>query len=88
MVSPKKKIIRFFNKSLSEKLTFVFYFIFFVIMALIFLYPIYSAFLISFSTNLDLIEFDPKSFWDFFRLAGKPQYDSWKNVIRENNYIL
>lgn len=83
MVSPKKKIIRFFNKSLSEKLTFVFYFIFFVIMALIFLYPIYSAFLISFSTNLDLIEFDPKSFWDFFRLAGKPQYDSWKNVIRD-----
>ena len=83
MISPKKKIIRFFNKSLSEKLTFILYFIFFVCMALIFLYPIYSGFLISLSTNLDLVEFEPKSFWDFFHLAGEPQYESWQNVVKD-----
>ncbi len=83
MLSPKTKIIRFHNKTLQEKLTFIIYFFFFVLMALIFLYPIYSAVLISFSKNIDLIEFEPQSFWDFFHFAGKPQFDSWKNVVEE-----
>ena len=83
MISLKKKVTRFHNKTLQEKLTFIFYFIFFVVMALIFLYPIYSAFLISFTSNLDLVEFEPQKFWDFFHFAGKPQVDSWKNVATD-----
>jgi len=81
MISPKKKFLRFHHKSLSEKLTFIIYFVFFVTMALIFLYPIYSAFLISFSYNRDWLVFEPTSFWDFFKLHGDTQFESWSHVV-------
>ena len=83
MISIKRKVIRFHNKTLSEKLTFILYFIFFVIMALITLYPIYSAFLISFTSISNIVSKEITSFWDFFRISGKPQFDSWKNVVNE-----
>lgn len=83
MISIKRKVIRFHNKTLSEKLTFILYFIFFVIMALITLYPIYSAILISFTSISNIVSKEIHSFWDFFRISGKPQFDSWKNVVNE-----
>ena len=83
MIGIKRKITRFHNKTLSEKLTFILYFIFFVVMALITLYPIYSVILISFTSISNIVSKEINSFWDFFRISGKPQFDSWKNVITE-----
>lgn len=83
MMSIKRKIVRFHNKTLSEKLTFILYFIFFVVMALITLYPIYSAVLISFTSISNIVSKEINSFWDFFRISGQPQFDSWANVITE-----
>lgn len=83
MISIKRKIVRFHHKTLSEKLTFILYFIFFVIMALITLYPIYSAVLISFTSISNIVSKEIHSFWDFFRISGKPQFESWKNVVTE-----
>ena len=83
MISIKRKIVRFHNKTLSEKLTFILYFIFFVVMALITLYPIYSAVLISFTSISNIVSKEINSFWDFFRISGQPQFDSWANVITE-----
>ena len=83
MIGIKRKVIRFHNKTLSEKLTFIFYFFFFVIMAFISLYPIYSAVLISFTSISNIVSKEITSFWDFFRISGEPQFDSWKNVVNE-----
>ena len=83
MISIKRKIVRFHNKTLSEKLTFILYFIFFVVMALITLYPIYSAVLISFTSISNIVSKEINSFWDFFRISGQPQFDSWANVVTE-----
>ena len=83
MIGIKRKVARFHNKTLSEKLTFILYFIFFVVMALITLYPIYSVFLISFTSISNIVSKEITSFWDFFRISGEPQFDSWKNVITE-----
>lgn len=83
MIGIKRKVARFHNKTLSEKLTFILYFIFFVVMALITLYPIYSVVLISFTSISNIVSKEINSFWDFFRISGEPQFDSWKNVITE-----
>ena len=83
MVDFKTKIVRFHHKTMSEKLTFIIYFFFFVFMALIYLYPIYSAFLISFTKISNIVSKEITSFWDFFRISGEPQFDSWKNVVTD-----
>ena len=79
----KRKLIRFHNKTISEKLTFILYFIFFVLMALITLYPIYSGVLTSFTSIDGNVSKEIHSFWDFFVISGEPQFDSWKNVVNE-----
>lgn len=83
MIGIKRKVIRFHHKTLSEKLTFILYFVFFVVMALITLYPIYSAILISFTSISNIVSKEITSFWDFFHIYGKPQFDSWANVVNE-----
>lgn len=52
-------------------------------MALITLYPIYSGVLTSFTSIDGNVSKEIHSFWDFFVISGKPQFDSWKNVVNE-----
>lgn len=52
-------------------------------MALITLYPIYSGVLTSFTSIDGNVSKEIRSFWDFFVISGKPQFDSWKNVVNE-----
>lgn len=76
----KSAIKRFFHKTTSEKLTYIIYFIFFTVMSLVFLFPIYSALLTSFQ-SIDAEPGLPRYFWQFFVINGTPQTNTWQNIV-------
>lgn len=79
----KKKanpIKRFHNKSVSEKITYILFFIFFLTMSLVFLYPIYTSVITSFTTEDAYVGKELNTFWDLFTIPGVPQFDTWRDI--------
>lgn len=79
------KTRKFFNKSVSEKITFVIFFVFFAFMAVIYIYPIMSVFLNSFRTLEEFEELyvnpDASPFtWPMW------QTRSWKEIFTVFKY--
>lgn len=77
----KNAILHFHHKTISEKITYILFFIFFFAMSLVFLYPIYCALILSFTRTDSLITKEASNFWDFFKIYGEPQYESWSQVF-------
>lgn len=77
----KNKFLHFHRLPLSDKLTYILFFIFFLFMALVFIFPIYSSILLSFTKVENIKMDDVNSIWDFFKINGDPQIKSWANVI-------
>lgn len=76
---------RFSRKSLSERITYCVFFVFFVTMMLIYLYPILSILLNSFKTqaDFDLFIIDPDT--SPFKLPSW-QFESWKGIFTDFKY--
>lgn len=74
----KSPLKRFLSKSTSEKITYVAFFVFFIIMSIIYIYPIYNAVLTSFTAYSGQ---ETTSIWDFFWVRGRVQFESWQNII-------
>ncbi|MCQ3034903.1 MAG: carbohydrate ABC transporter permease [Bacilli bacterium] len=77
----KNLFLKFIHKTWSEKITYVVYFMFFVFMSLVFLYPIYSAILTSITDVGNTIRGEGARFIDYFIVKGKPQGETWAGVI-------
>ena len=77
----KNLFLKFIHKTWSEKITYVVYFMFFVFMSLVFLYPIYSAILTSVTDVGNTIRGEGARFIDYFIVKGKPQGETWAGVI-------
>lgn len=73
--------VRFHHKSWQEKVTYILFFCFFVLAALMFIFPLYSALQLSFSTPSGRIEKEIVSFWDFFKFGPETQTEAWANVV-------
>ncbi|MCQ2742455.1 MAG: carbohydrate ABC transporter permease [Bacilli bacterium] len=82
MMKRENPIVRFHHKTVSEKITYSAYFVYYVFMALVFLFPVYSTILTSMTTMEYIITDQPhKSFFEFLVVNGPVQLESWKNII-------
>lgn len=77
----KNACLKFHHKTVSEKVTYILFFVFFFVMSLVFLYPIYCTLLLSFTKAQNITTKEINSFWDFFRINGEPQFESWSTVV-------
>jgi len=75
--------VRFHHKSWQEKITYILFFIFFIVAAFMFLYPIFSAIQLSFSTVDGRLDKEIHCFWDFFNFDSGVQVESWSNVVNQ-----
>lgn len=67
---------RFWKKSISEKVTYIFYFLFFLMFAGIYLYPVFNTFMNSFRT---LKDYTTKR--NPFALPTEWQFESWGQIF-------
>ncbi len=77
-----KLLLKFKKKSTSEKVTYIFYFVFFVLMAIIYLMPILITFFNSFRTLADYTSETRK----WYELPAPFQFDSWANIFVDFKY--
>ena len=74
---------RFWNKSTSEKLTYIFYFLLFLTFAVMYLYPFFNTFMNSFRTLKDYTTMFKRS---PFSLPTEWQFDSWGQIFTAFKY--
>ncbi len=72
-----KKLRKFWKKPLDEKIVFIVYFIFFVVMACVFLYPILYCLLSTFKSTAEF--YDETT--SLISLPKNPQFETWKNIF-------
>ncbi len=77
----KRPLYNFKRKPTSEKVTLIIFFIFFLAMALVFLYPIYSSILLSFTGKNNIKRDEVNSIFDFFVISGDPQVETWSHIV-------
>ena len=70
---------KFRRKPTSEKVTLCLFFVFFVLMAFIYIYPILFCFFSTFKTNEDF--YDAQS--GFLIWPAHPQFDTWSHIFEE-----
>jgi len=73
--------VRFHHKTWQEKVTYILFFAFFVVAALLFIYPIYAAVQMSFCTIQGSTERETTTFWSFFNFSAGFQTESWGKVV-------
>ncbi len=76
-----RRFASFKRKPKSEKITLIIFFIFFFIMALVFIYPIYSSILLSFTEKANIKRDGVSSVLDFFVINGDPQVKTWGHIV-------
>ncbi len=81
----KRKLLHFSLKSTSEKVTYCVFFLFFVVMMVIFLYPIVSVLLNSFRTLDEYEELYVNPDASPFTLPNW-QFESWKGIFTDFHY--
>ena len=75
-------LLKFKKKSTSEKVTYTLYFLFFVLMAIIYLMPIMITFFNSFRTLSDYTSETRR----WYELPAPFQFYSWKNIFADFKY--